>query len=609
MVRKGGKKKLSRAAERGFHPVWTTIAVFRELAKEGRWLIAGRIANTLIFELWSFVRSWTQAQLVNALIAAASLGVMTDTLWVAVAAAVGAQAMPTILSVAEGYSLTVAMQRWFRHIDLTLLRKQPALDPATHESKEYRDLLQRVLENGPGRMGEYVERMSWIMASVVSVIIGIVVISRYDWRIAVMLAISTIPELIASTRYGKRVWGIWGSKAEVRRKYYDIREHFYKTTSLTEVTIFRNAEHFFNIIRSLYDEFLHEQRKNEWFRFKAKTLTRIITQAAAAYALIFFVGRVIDGSLSVGGLLFVIGAIGTLRDSMSSIFQNMGKQYEDGLFCADYLRIMNLEPMIQRPKKAIPLPATTPDIVFENVTFAYPTAEKPVLKNISLHIPAGQKLALIGVNGAGKTTLVKLLCRFYDPTEGRILINGRDLKTIDLDTWYDQLGVLMQDYARYHFQVKEAIAVGRTGTKPSIEKVKDAAKAAEADAFIDEWERSYGQQLGVSYGEGVEPSVGQWQKLALARMFYRDPNVLILDEPTSSIDAQAEARIFDHIEKLTRERTTIMISHRFSTVRNADAIAVIKGGKLAEYGTHDELMEKGGTYAKLFRLQARGYKE
>jgi ATP-binding cassette subfamily B protein len=225
-----------------------------------------------------------------------------------------------------------------------------------------------------------------------------------------------------------------------------------------------------------------------------------------------------------------------------------------------------------------------------------------------LKITPGEKIALVGVNGAGKTTFVKLLCRFYDPDEGRIMIGGHDLKEIDLEGWYNQLGAIFQDYSRYHLIVKEAIAIGRSGQASSLEKVKEAAQASEADTFIEEWEKKYQSMLGKEFTEGIEPSIGQWQKLALARTFYRDPKIMILDEPTSSIDAEAEAKIFEKLELLPSDRTVILISHRFSTVRQADKIGVIMEKGLQELGTHQDLLKLNGTYAKLFNLQAKGYK-
>ncbi|HLC70313.1 MAG TPA: ABC transporter ATP-binding protein, partial [Patescibacteria group bacterium] len=312
--------------------------------------------------------------------------------------------------------------------------------------------------------------------------------------------------------------------------------------------------------------------------------------------------------LQVGTLTFFLASITDFRLSLSGLFQNLGQQYQDGLFVNDVFTLLDTKPVIQIPPKAIQLDQKkTPTIIFDNVSFAYPGAEVLSLKNISLTIVPGEKLAFVGANGAGKTTLVKLLCRFYDPTEGRILIDGYDLKNIDLESWYFHLGALFQDYQNYRFLVKEAIAFGRTGEKPSFEKVQLSARTAEADVFIEKWEQQYEQQLGKDFTGGVEPSIGQWQKLALARAFYREPRVLILDEPTSSIDAEAESKIFEKLEKLPKDRTVILISHRFSTVRQANRIAVIEGGELKELGTHQELLKENKTYARLFKMQAKGY--
>ncbi len=319
--------------------------------------------------------------------------------------------------------------------------------------------------------------------------------------------------------------------------------------------------------------------------------------------------EVVHSRLQIGTLTFYLAAIMGLRRSLSGFFLGVGRQYQDGLFVTDAFQMLDLPPALKKSEKGIALSeGKTPKIVFENITFTYPGTKHLVLKDFSLEIKPGEKIALVGTNGAGKTTLIKLLCRFYDPNEGRILIDGTDIREIDLESWYAMLGVLFQDYANYHFLVKEAIGVGRTGDAYSQEKMEQSARASEAEAFIKQWDKAYEQMLGKEFTGGVEPSIGQWQKLGLARTFYRDPRVLILDEPTSSIDAESEAKIFEKLEQLPKDRTVILISHRFSTVRQANRICVIEGGRPTELGTHRELLKLNGTYARLFRLQAKGYK-
>ena len=216
----------------------------------------------------------------------------------------------------------------------------------------------------------------------------------------------------------------------------------------------------------------------------------------------------------------------------------------------------------------------------------------------------------MGVNGTGKSTLVKLLCRIYDPTEGRILVGGHDLRELELSQWHAMLGVLIQDYASYHFPVKEVISLGRRNGSADlcIEEVRKAARQSGADGFIEQWKDQYEQMLGRQFTGGIDPSKGQLQKLALARSFYRNPRVMILDEPTSSIDAEGESRVFRQFEALSRNTTLLLISHRFSNVRKASRVCVLEDGTIAELGTHNALMRLDGTYARLFRLQAAGYR-
>lgn len=295
----------------------------------------------------------------------------------------------------------------------------------------------------------------------------------------------------------------------------------------------------------------------------------------------------------------------TLSSSLIRLFSLSGRQYEMALFMTDLIKLLKTPSSMTQPKDARVLtPGVTPTIVFEDVSFRYPDAEKPALEHVNFTLTPGDKIALIGVNGAGKTTLVKLLCRLYDPTEGRILVDGTDLREIDIPSYYALFGVLFQEFNRYAMPIREVVAIGDTSVPIDDVRVRQAAKDSEADKFVSAFSRGYDQLLGKDFTDGAELSGGQWQKLAIARVFYRDPRIWVLDEPTAAVDAEAEARIFDRIEKLPSDRSAIIISHRFSTVRNADRILVIKEGTLTEEGTHDDLMRAKKDYARLFTLQA-----
>lgn len=276
----------------------------------------------------------------------------------------------------------------------------------------------------------------------------------------------------------------------------------------------------------------------------------------------------------------------------------------------DFFAYLDTKSQILWPKKGVILTnKIPPTIEFKNVSFKYPHSNHFVFKKLNLIIPSGQDIALVGENGAGKTTLIKLICRFYEPTSGQILINGHNLKTLNKNYWYGQLGILFQDFNRYAYTVAENIQLGKKEDKISISNLDTYTKQAGAYDFIQKYTKKYNQILSKSYNGGTEPSGGQWQRLALARAFYRNANILILDEPTSAIDAKGEYEIFQKISKLQHKKTTIIVSHRFSTVRRADNIYVLQNGKIIESGNHQDLVKKRGLYYQMFTLQAKGYQQ
>jgi ABC-type multidrug transport system fused ATPase/permease subunit len=292
----------------------------------------------------------------------------------------------------------------------------------------------------------------------------------------------------------------------------------------------------------------------------------------------------------------------------SSASTQIGRLYELSLYVESFDSFLKLPQLLSRPEKPVVFDDIRPPaIVFENVTFTYPGGDKKALDDVSFSLTGGESVAFVGQNGAGKTTVIKLLCRFYDPQGGRILVNGRDLRDIDLAHWHRHLGTLFQEFMRYHFTVKENIALGEEDSSTDS-RVEDAARKSGAASFIETFPDKYAQQLGKEFEGGQELSGGQWQKMAIARAFHAAPPVLILDEPTSAIDAEAEYEIFNNLESQYTDKTLILVSHRFSTVRNAAKIIVLDEGRLAEAGSHEALMAKNGLYARLFSLQAKGYK-
>jgi ATP-binding cassette subfamily B protein len=315
------------------------------------------------------------------------------------------------------------------------------------------------------------------------------------------------------------------------------------------------------------------------------------------------------GVFTIGVLTFLAGSFRQSRDVIQRILLSLSQVYEQSLYLDDLFSFLALEPHIRPRAGALPVPVPIrTGFAFENVGFRYPGAETWAVRGLDFSLAPGERLALVGENGAGKTTLVKLLARLYDPTEGRILLDGVDLREYDVDSLRRNVGVIFQDFVRYDFILRENIAVGNIAKREDEQRIESAAQRSLADSVAARLAGRYDQMLGRRFDGGVELSGGEWQKVALARAYIRDAQLLILDEPTAALDARAEYQVFLRFSELTQGRMAVLISHRFSTVRMADRILVLQGGELVEHGTHEALVAQGGLYAELFQLQAAGYR-
>jgi ATP-binding cassette, subfamily B, bacterial len=493
--------------------------------------------------------------------------------------------------------------------DLMLIEKRIDLDIQQYEDSEFNNFVNRVNEKGIFIIGNFLTNLFFDYQSIITVIFSSFIIARQSLTIFFIIFIFSMPELIVSMIYGKRGWYIWGDvvDAEDRRKYWSIKGFVESLSSLTEIKLFGLRKKFTNLIDNSISKVEEKQNQNERSYLIKKVFTTILSQTVLLGTVIFFVEEAIAGRIEVGTVIFLFGGMVGFQNSLTALFTSIGKQQEDRLYIHDVSTFLKTKSIIKDGTENLHLDIC-PEIQFENVSFSYPNTQRKVFESLSLTIKPGEKLALVGLNGAGKTTLIKLLCRFYNPQEGKVLIDKKDLKDIKIHSWYDKIGILFQDFAKFDFpKVGDLVSFGRVEEEYNKDKVIDSIKKADA-VFVESWNNKYDQQLGKTFKDGIEPSGGQWQKLAIARLFYRDSKILILDEPTSSVDASAEAKIFESLEALPKDKTVILISHRFSTVRNADRIVVINEGKVIENGTHEELVAINGEYAKLFNLQAEGYK-
>jgi ATP-binding cassette subfamily B protein len=578
--------------------------------REQRITVAGEVLLSLVIAGVPFLQTGIFALLINTLVGRTEEG-LSHAVAVLAALAVALSVLPEMLYALKGYLDRKMCLLMHVHLELRFVERKGRLDIATYEDPKFQDLLTKADERGIFPMLNLLEHQFFNLQSLVGLTAAAVVLAMYDWRVFLLVFAAALPKFVLEAKYGYGVWTIHDANAEKRRQYSHFRSHFSGLSDLTELKLFQNVRYFLDSMRGLLHAFSEEQCRNERKRLLYMLGSVGAAGLAVAIATTSIIYSVIRGELAVGTMLFVLGAIRELQSALSGFFLSLGMQYQHSLFVTDLFKIMDTPPAIVQKANGAVLTERAPEIVFEYVSFAYPGTDTLVLKDISLRIRSGEKFALVGVNGSGKTTLVKLICRIYDPTAGRILVNGHDLRDVDLPSWHQQIGVLFQDFADYHFPVKDVIAMGRRNGSPTADmtKVRQAAMMSSSDAFIEEWARQYEQMIGREFTDGIDPSKGQLQKLALARSFYRDARLMILDEPTASIDAEAEARVFEQLEALPEGKTVILISHRFSTVRKADQICVLKDSSIEEMGTHEGLMDLDNTYARLFQLQAAGYRE
>ncbi len=490
-----------------------------------------------------------------------------------------------------------------------LFSKLASLDVQYFEDSQFKDLLSKVRESYNYRPQNLFNNMFYSLQSLVQVVIAIVAVLELNLWLIFPILLVTIPDFFLQMRESKIMWNIWGWSSIMRKRFFNISNMLQDGGQVKEIKIFGLGKWFVNSILGLQKQFYNENKKVANKYLFLDSGINLLSSVVFVGIEIYVISQALLKRITVGDIGFYTTIINNFQNGLGGFFRSINQVYDNSLYVVSVFDLFDLKPRLQQYPNAQRLELSTPpSIEFKNVTFRYKGSNRPVLHNFSLKIEPGEKIALVGENGAGKSTLIKLLVRFYDPDEGSVLINGINLKDLDTDDWHKTVGVLFQDFNRYEYTVKENIQFGNIDVPTDEQYLTEAVKSSGASEVIDSLERKYEQMLGKTFKEGIDLSTGQWQKIALARAFYRNAPILILDEPTASIDAKAEAEIFDRVEKLSRDKTVIIISHRFSTVRQADRILVLDDGQIIEQGSHEKLMKKKGLYSELFELQAKGYK-
>lgn len=528
--------------------------------------------------------------------------------WWVVGLEFGLASLAAILSRGVGFCDSLLGDLYLQHISVRVIEHASQLDITAFENPDYYDRLERAKAQATDRIA-MIQMLGTLTQQVLTTISLALYIAKYSPWLLLLLIAGTIPALLGESHFAFLGYAKNFKQTPLRRKMDYLRDVGGSKEAAKELKLFglRNflIGSFTGMANIIFDQNVSLSKR----KLYAGSLLSLLATAGyySAYALVLW--DTVRGRFQVAVLVVLTSAILQVSANLQQIFVNASGVADQALFLTDLLGFFAMEPTVRTKPGALAIPRPIRrGIEFRNVSFAYPGTTRRVLKNFNFHLHPGERVALIGENGQGKTTIVKLITRLYDPTEGEILLDGVDLRDYDLDDLSHETGVIFQDFMRYEMTARDNIAVGRIEERENLDQIAAAAKMSLADEVIAKLPEHMHQQLGRRFDGGVDLSGGEWQRMALARAYLRNAQLLILDEPTSALDPRSELEVFQRFAELTMGKMALLISHRFSTVKMADRIVVLSHGVLTEQGTHADLMHHGGLYAEMFEMQAASYR-
>ena len=535
-------------------------------------------------------------------------GALRDDFWWLVGLECALAVFGAVLGRTSGFLDALFADRFTRHVSVRVMGHAASLDLATYEDPAFHDTLDRARVQATDRIA-MVQALGNLLQQGIAVVTLSASIFYFSPWLLLLLVLAVVPAFVGESHFAFLGYSLNIAQTPIRRRLDYLRQLGASKEGAKELKLFGLAPFITGEYTRLSDDLYRQNVGLARRRLFAGALLSIVSTGSYYGAFAYVVFRTINGELSLGSLTFLAGAIGGASSGIQSVFSTFSSIADQSLFLTDLVDFLRVQPAIVSKPDALPGPRPMKDgIVFERVSFAYPGNPRPILDRLDLHIGLGERIALVGANGQGKTTLVKLLARLYDPTGGRILLDGVDLRDYRVADLHRDIGVIFQDFMRYDMTARENIAVGRIEAPARDDEIELAARKSLANAVVARLPHGYAQLLGRRFDGGVDLSGGEWQKLALARAYLRDAQLLVLDEPTAALDARSEYEVFQRFAELTAGKTALLISHRFSTVRMADRIVVLEDGRIVEQGAHPELLARGGQYAEMFELQAASYR-